>query len=453
MAGPTLSILYGPPGTGKTWRAARDAVRVIQPDISDDLIASRHTELVSYGQIIWVTFHPSYTYEDFVEGFRPEATDQGIMFNPRPGPFRVACDSVTKTPPLGQRFYVGQTLESSTGGSYQVVAASSDSVTLKNLKSGKGSGLMTPVSLHLIERLMQHGLKAGELSLPGTAHEEKVNLAKQLGFDMQSLFGMTGPLRTVWENMEHVAPPANERRPVVLVIDEINRADLSRVFGELITLIEPDKRIGAAEERRIMLPYSQVVFGVPPELHIIGTMNTSDRSLSAMDMALRRRFDFIEVMPDSSRCAYPFASLDLRELLASWNMAVSAVLSRELQIGHAFLEMSTLKRTMVNEQLPDTPDGQLRAVAHALRRSIVPLLLEAARGDWETVDFILGRNFEKSASGLLEEVDLTAVRARAGGVIDVVDKAAFRLPDWWDPTSGSWDGDRFRGKLEAGLTV
>ncbi|HEY0124418.1 MAG TPA: AAA family ATPase [Rhizobium sp.] len=373
-----LKILYGPPGTGKTWRAAREAVRLIEPTVSDGDIMDRHSALVLSGAIIWVTFHPSYTYEDFVEGFRPEATENGILYKPRSGPFRIACENVTRSAPLQQQFYVGQEIKSSTGQDYEVVAASADNVLLRN-KKGKGAGLQTPVSLGLISKLSELGYLPGDLSIPGSEHERKKEIAEKVGYDMQTLFGMTGPLRAVWEVVSQAVPPKVEPRKVVLVIDEINRADLSRVFGELITLLEQDKRLGAAEERRILLPYSQTLFGVPQQLNVIGTMNTSDRSLSTMDAALRRRFEFEEVRPDISRCAYPYASIDLRAILGGMNRTIAVTATRERQVGHAFFETTRLEAIREDRLYAKTPDGELRAVAAMIRSFIAPLLMDRKR--------------------------------------------------------------------------
>ena len=448
MPAPVMQILYGPPGTGKTWQATRRAVRVIDPHIPDDQVIERHNEMVLSGQIIWVTFHPSFTYEDFIEGFRPEATEKGIMYSPRPGPFRLACNNVTLSPPAGQVFFVGQRLTSSTGNEYDVVTAASDSVVVRNAK-GKGAGLLTPVSLHVIERLKNIGYAPGDLSLPGTEHDKKSAIAKRAGFDMQTLFGMTGPLRAVWEFAESTTPTTTVRRPVILVIDEINRADLSRVFGDVITLLEPDKRLKGREEKRLLLPYSQVYFGVPEELNIIGMMNTADSSLSVMDLALRRRFEFVEVPPEPARCAAPYGGVNLPNILRGWNRAVSALATREKQIGHAYLERFKLDDIRIRSGFEADEDGELRVLAAVTRQEILPLMLEVLRGDWQKVNFVFGRNFDSESGGLLNPVDDAALRTRAGDQIDIGATADFYLPDWWDPRSDNWRAERFSDALNA----
>lgn len=452
--GTTLKVLYGPPGTGKTWRAAREAVELVKPGVAPDDMNKVHRELVNSGQIVWVTFHPSFTYEDFVEGFRPEATEKGILYRPRPGPFRIACANVTLSPPPGQIFHVGQQITSSSGNQYEVVAASPDVVVLKNMKEvgKKGAGLHTPVSLFVIERLRNAGYKAGDASLSGTDMQQKKEIANAIGVDQQTLFGMTGPLRAVWEHLDEVSPPTTVRRPVVLVIDEINRADLSRVFGELITLLEPDKRLGAPEERQIMLPYSQTLFGVPQELHIVATMNTWDRSLAVFDGALRRRFQFEEVAPDPSRCASPYGDVDLKLVLTSWNRAIAAVASKDVEVGHAYFERDILERVRAGRGYGSDADGELRTVALVMRTSILPLLSDLFRQNWRIIDFVLGRDHAASTGGLISEVSVLDLVKRGGEVIDLTGSAVCEPFDWWNPDSPKWDPDRFRAALVNGAS-
>ena len=167
-------------------------------------------------------------------------------------------------------------------------------------------------------------------------------------------------------------------QPYVLVIDEINRGNIARIFGELITLVEDSKRIGKRDEARVTLPGSKTNFGVPSNLYLIGTMNTADRSIALMDTALRRRFAFEEMMPDPFHDGTnkDIDGVDCGKVLDAMNRRIAVLLDREHQIGHTyFLGVDTMA-----------------ALARTFRRHIMPLLQEYFYDDWEKIQAVLNDN-------------------------------------------------------------
>ncbi|NPE27652.1 AAA domain-containing protein [Methanococcoides sp. SA1] len=170
----------------------------------------------------------------------------------------------------------------------------------------------------------------------------------------------------------------------VIVIDEINRGNIAKIFGELITLIEDDKRSEGDNKLTVKLPYSKDHFLVPSNLYIIGTMNTADRSIALLDIALRRRFTFLEIMPDYSILDHEVDGINLGSLLRELNVMISSLIDRDHQIGHSyFCEVVNL----IKKEDPDSARDKLHFVWY---KKIMPLLQEYFYNDWEQLKLVLG---------------------------------------------------------------
>ena len=194
--------------------------------------------------------------------------------------------------------------------------------------------------------------------------------------------GATGQIRYELHDgiFKRIAKAAKEEeeKQFVLIIDEINRGNIAKIFGELITLIEDSRRLGKEDATEVTLPYSNESFGVPKNLYLIGTMNTADRSIQLLDTALRRRFDFVEMMPepDHKDISTDVQGVDCQKMLKAMNERITALLDRERQIGHTYLlGVDTM------EKLSD-----------AFQNKIFPLLQEYFFDDWSKIRAVLGQN-------------------------------------------------------------
>ena len=265
---------------------------------------------------------------------------------------------------------------------------------------------------------------------PGFAYEEFVEGLRPIHDDEAGGHVRFAVVPGVFRNVCAQATASSEA-PHLLVIDEINRANLAAVLGELITLIEPDKRgIVAAT-----LPYSKQSFTVPENLWIVGTMNTADRSIALMDTALRRRFAFREVGVDYEALRDAVATtddvelkgLDLPAILAAINRRLRVLVGRDHQIGHAWL--------MGAHNLPD--------LAEVFARQVIPLLAEYFYDDWRKVCMVLGEHPERSAPTDLickEIVDATE-HAR---LFEQSGSGASRVVLYDPGDHNDWTADHFR---------
>jgi 5-methylcytosine-specific restriction protein B len=368
---PLNLILYGPPGTGKTYKTVDRALQVLDPIFAAEnkgdreALKARFDELVGNGSIHFVTFHQSFSYEDFVEGLRAEAKEDGsINYYVADGVLKLLCGSmVTSGPQLtpGTRFASGY-----------VVTRSTDEI----LWLAKPNGSNLPMPWEVINDLSSQ-LAAGRITLDdvrGGKVFEKLPESRLEKYIVNGYKNILPPILEAVSGRNNQSPGSRRR---VLIIDEINRGNISKIFGEVITLLEPSKRAGASEALTTVLPYSKQPFSVPSGLHVIGTMNTADRSLATIDIALRRRFVFEEVEPDvSSLEGIEIAGVDVARLLEAMNARIERLLDRDHRIGHAyFLSLNA-----------SDDIGQLRGVFAA---QVIPLLQEYFFDDWQRVRLVL----------------------------------------------------------------
>lgn len=345
---PLNQILYGPPGTGKTYNTIIKAMDIINPKLVQrdkdgnvekyDTLKNKFDELKQQGQIEFVTFHQSYSYEEFVEGIKPDLESNELKYKLEDGIFKKICNSAKINIEGDFEKIYSQFIEEidenhefkTQKGSFKIRVNDNDGLTIRT-----GDNF--------------------EKETCGTITKEQIKNQTFTSIGRkQKLEAITKYLK---EKYGLTFSASNTVKPHILIIDEINRGDVSKIFGELITLIEEDKRIGKEHQMTVTLPYSREPFGVPNNLYIIGTMNTADRSIALLDTALRRRFDFEEMMPKPELLrGKDIEGVDLEQLLTKINDRIKNEYDRDHQIGHSYLmsvkDKEDLERAYKNRILP-----------------------------------------------------------------------------------------------------
>lgn len=438
------TILYGPPGTGKTYHTVFYAVAIIENRELASVEAESYADVLrryngykAQGRIEFTTFHQSYGYEEFIEGIKPavssEDEDGDIRYSVQPGVFKRFCERAERPAAMETKNYgIG---ENPTVWKVSLWGTGDNEVRTECLKNGHirigwdqyGRDITDEtdfsedggrVVLNTFINRMQIGdivfscYSASHIDAIGVVtgeyewHKEyeyfrrlrkvkwivkgiRENILRANGgstMTLASVYRLSNiAISDVYRIIDKyrtppAAPVSEDRENYVFIIDEINRGNISKIFGELITLIEPSKRLGRPEALKAMLPYSQKPFGVPGNVYIIGTMNTADRSIAAIDTALRRRFFFREMLPDAKALAdVSVEDLSVGELLTRMNRRIAVLYDREHTIGHAYF-------------MPLKESPTIETLAEIFSNNIIPLLQEYFYEDYEKIRLVLGDN-------------------------------------------------------------
>ena len=472
------TILYGPPGTGKTYTTIEKAIMIANPAYtlvgrSRNEVKSEFKRLMDGRYIEFVTFHQSLSYEDFIEGIKPvldKEDGEQISYHIEDGLFKriarkayseyykigapksaehkfdrlalyeLAWDSLIVKAEEGLEGNQRLKLRSLKGKLLEVTSVSQQgNLNLKPETAGDKSYI---VSYSRTLKLFERFDVLGEVKNLDKEFREVIGGANSTAYwcvldylnkwvDGNKTDQVSSEVKEVPESLIHFDPNVVDNslqvESYVLIIDEINRGNVSQIFGELITLLEDDKRAGRTEFLELTLPYSKEKFSVPPNLHIIGTMNTADRSVEALDTALRRRFSFEEMLPNADHALIGnVGDINLGMILKKLNLRLEKLLSRDHTIGHSFF---------INVDSPED-------LYCAFYNKILPLLQEYFFGDFGKIGLVLGSSFLNQEKLILP--DGGKFFANFDDYEDedfLLDKRIYRINDF--KVSGSIEYDKF----------
>ncbi len=458
------TILYGPPGTGKTYNTVIYAVAICENKNIEDVqseeyekVLYRYNELKKEGRIAFTTFHQSFGYEEFIEGISPiifednsDDCSGNIEYKIKSGIFKSFCEETEKITIKNDKFSINKdaTIWKVTVGSKvqndcfvnnyirigfgindkgakefvnQINEGDIIITTDGNRKNIRGIAIATSDEAYKLENTESDSTTRDVMWLVRDINDDVTILNGNKWLQRKTVSRL--PNMNIKDLMEFAIKKNVELKEThieknngsyVFIIDEINRGNISKIFGELITLIEDTKRKGMTEEMSTILPYSGSLFSVPSNVYILGTMNTADRSIALMDTALRRRFQFVEMMPNTDILKnVTVDGVEIAPILEKINERITFLYDREHTIGHAFFI-----------KLIDSPD--INTLGSIFEKSIIPLLQEYFYEDYQKIQLILGDN-EKSDPSIKfildEKIKVKSVfKGDATDVIDLPEK-------------------------------
>ncbi|MEH7372954.1 AAA family ATPase [Priestia megaterium] len=411
---PKNYVFYGPPGTGKTYHVVEHALEIIDKKAYEELkvdgreaLQQEFAHLTKDGKIHLVTFHQSYAYEDFIEGLKSDGKGNFIP-----------TDSIFKKAAFEAMYEGIQNISHDYSGEvrfeqlydYLVENGLKHNIQFKS-KTGTASFIshISPQGNIVVtsEDVKTSSIVSKErlLNLYRYIQEHDIDWKHNITFVREAIGGCNqtrywSVLNWILEKMEEaeeeeetIEIEGDEKKAVVqkalmenssfdftnakrhvVIIDEINRGNISKIFGELLTLLEEDKRLTDSNELIVELPYSKEKFALPPNLYLIGTMNTADRSIALLDTALRRRFVFEEMMPNADLLESIGEEIDLAAMLSVINKRIEVLYDRDHTIGHAYF---------INAKTDEE-------VISIFQTKIIPLLQEYFYDDWEKIGLVLG---------------------------------------------------------------